>query len=66
MSYEISQGYCQSTTVIRAESLLNTPKAVLEVLKHFMSAIRSLINSPSKLCRVDERTDQGDRQMAQG
>jgi hypothetical protein len=38
---------------------LDTPKAVLEVLKHFMSAIRSLINSPSKLCRVDERAAKG-------
>ena len=31
----------------------------LEVLKHFMSAIRSLTNSPSELCRVDERTAKG-------
>jgi len=59
MSYEISQGYCRSSTVIRAESYLDTPKAVLEVLKHLMSAIRSLINSPSKLCRVDERAAKG-------
>jgi hypothetical protein len=28
-------------------------QAPLEVSKHFMSAICSLINSPSKLCRVD-------------
>jgi hypothetical protein len=33
---------------------LDTPKAVLKVLKHFMSAICSLINSPSKLCRLEE------------
>ena len=38
---------------------LNAPKALLKVLKHFMSAIRSLINSPSKLCRVDERAAKG-------
>jgi hypothetical protein len=30
-------------------------QAPLEVSKHFMSAICSLINSPSKLCRVDGR-----------
>jgi hypothetical protein len=34
---------------------LDAPKAVLKVLKHFMSAIRSLINSPSKLCCLEER-----------
>jgi hypothetical protein len=34
---------------------LDTPETVLKVLKHFMSAIRSLINSPSKLCRLEER-----------
>ena len=34
---------------------LDTPKAVLKVLKHFMSAIRSFINSPSKLCRLEDR-----------
>ena len=38
---------------------LDTPKALLEVLKHFMSAIRSFIDSPSKLCRVDERVAKG-------
>jgi hypothetical protein len=38
---------------------LDTPKALLEVLKHFMSAIRSFIDSPSKLCRVDERAQKG-------
>jgi hypothetical protein len=32
---------------------LNAAQAPLEVPKHFMSAICSLINSPSKLCRVD-------------
>jgi hypothetical protein len=31
----------------------------LKVPKHFMSAIRSLIDSPSKLCRVDGRVAKG-------
>ena len=34
---------------------LNAAQAPLKVPKHFMSAIRSLINSPSKLCRLEER-----------
>jgi hypothetical protein len=34
---------------------LDTPEARLKVLKHFVSAICSLINSTSKLCRIDER-----------
>ena len=38
---------------------LNAAQAPLKVPKHFMSAIRSLINSPSKLCRVDERAPKG-------
>jgi hypothetical protein len=29
------------------------PKALLKVLKHFISAIRSLINSSSKPCRLE-------------
>jgi hypothetical protein len=36
-------------------SYLDAPKALLKVLKHFMSTNCSLINSTSKLCRVDER-----------
>jgi len=31
----------------------------LKVLKHFMSTICSLINSTSKLCRIDERPAKG-------
>jgi len=38
---------------------LNAPKALLKVLKHFMSTICSLINSTSKLCRIDERPAKG-------
>src|SRR4029434_4064249 len=34
---------------------LVAPKARLKFLKHFMSTNCSLINSTSKLCRVDER-----------
>jgi hypothetical protein len=38
---------------------LNAAQTPLKVPKHFMSAIRSLINSMSKLCRVDERAAKG-------
>jgi hypothetical protein len=38
---------------------LDAPKALLKVLKHFMSTICSLINSTSKLCRIDERPAKG-------
>jgi hypothetical protein len=31
----------------------------LKVLKHFMSTICSLVNSTSKLCRIDERRAKG-------
>ena len=31
----------------------------MKVLKHFMSTICSLINSTSKLCRIDERAAKG-------
>jgi hypothetical protein len=40
-------------------SYLDAPKALLKVLKHFMSTICSLINSTSKLCRIDERPAKG-------
>jgi hypothetical protein len=40
---------------LELKSYLDAPKAVLKVLKHFMSTNCSLINSTSKLCRVDER-----------
>src|SRR4030095_4114874 len=40
---------------LKFNSYLDAPKALLKVLKHFMSAICSLINSTSKLCRIDER-----------
>ena len=38
---------------------LDAPKALLKVLKHFMSTICSLTNSTSKLCRIDERPAKG-------
>jgi hypothetical protein len=38
---------------------LDAPKALLKVPKHFMSVICSLINSASKLCRIDERPAKG-------
>ena len=59
MSHEIRQAYCRSTTVIRAESYLDTPKAVLEVLTHFTSAIRSLHQSPAETLSFDERATKG-------
>ena len=40
---------------LKFNSYLDAPKALLKVLKHFMSTNCSLINSTSKLCRVDER-----------
>jgi hypothetical protein len=44
---------------LELNSYLDAPKALLKVLKHFMSAICSLINSPAKLCRIDERAAKG-------
>jgi hypothetical protein len=44
---------------LELNSYLDAPKALLKVLKHFMSTICSLINSTSKLCRVDERVAKG-------
>jgi hypothetical protein len=38
---------------------LDAPQTPLKVLKHFMSTICSLINSASKLGRVDERVAEG-------
>jgi hypothetical protein len=38
---------------------LDAAQAPLKVPKHFMSAIRSLIDSTSKLCRVDGRVAKG-------
>ena len=38
---------------------LDAAQAPLKVPKHFVSAIRSLIDSTSKLCRVDERVAKG-------
>ena len=40
---------------LEANSYLDAPKALLKVLKHFMSTNCSLINSTSKLYRIDER-----------
>jgi hypothetical protein len=39
--------------------ILTLFQAPLKVPKHFMGAICSLINSTSKLCRVDERFAKG-------
>jgi hypothetical protein len=44
---------------LELNSYLDAPKALLKVLKHFMSAICSLINSTSKLCRINERPAKG-------
>jgi hypothetical protein len=44
---------------LERNSYLDAPKALLKVLKHFMSTICSLINSTSKLCRIDERVAKG-------
>ena len=44
---------------LKFNSYLDAPKALLKVLKHFMSTNCSLINSTSKLCRVDERPAKG-------
>ena len=44
---------------LELNSYLDAPKALLKVLKHFMSTICSLINSTSKLCRIDERPAKG-------
>ena len=44
---------------LELNSYLDAPKALLKVPKHFMSTICSLINSTSKLCRVDERVAKG-------
>jgi hypothetical protein len=38
---------------------LNGPKAILKVPDHFVSAIRSLVNSPPKLCRFDNHVARG-------
>jgi hypothetical protein len=44
---------------LELDSYLDAPKALLKLPKHFMSAICRLINSPSKLCRLDERAAKG-------
>jgi hypothetical protein len=44
---------------LELNSYLDAAKALLKVLKHFMSTICSLINSTSKLCRIDERPAKG-------
>jgi hypothetical protein len=44
---------------LKFNSYLDAPKALLKVLKHFMSTICSLINSTSKLCRIYERPAKG-------
>jgi hypothetical protein len=38
---------------------LNAPEAILKVANHFVSATRSLVNSPPKLCRIDNHVARG-------
>jgi hypothetical protein len=45
--------------VLELNVYLDAPQTLLKVLKHFMSTICSLINSTSKLGRVDERVAEG-------
>ena len=44
---------------LQLDVYLDAAQAPLKVPKHFVSAIRSLIDSTSKLCRVDERVAKG-------
>jgi hypothetical protein len=44
---------------LQLDVYLDAAQAPLKVPKHFVSAIRSLIDSASKLCRVDERVAKG-------
>jgi hypothetical protein len=44
---------------LELNSYLDAPKALLKVPKHFMSTICSLVNSTSKLCRIDRRPAKG-------
>ena len=37
----------------------NAPEAILKVPNHFVSATRSLVNSPPKLCRIDNHVARG-------
>ena len=47
------------TPILDLNGYLDGFKAALKVLQHFMSPICSLINSPSKLRRIDERVAKG-------
>src|SRR4030095_14613142 len=44
---------------LELNSYLDAPKALLKALKHLMSTICSLINSTSKLRRINERAAKG-------
>ena len=44
---------------LELNSYLDALQTLLKVLKHFMSTNCSLINSTSKLCRIDERPAKG-------
>jgi hypothetical protein len=60
ISYEENPDNAESLAALSAINLyLDVPKALLKVLKHFMSAIRSLINSPSKPCRFEGQVAKG-------
>ena len=48
-----------STWPLELDVYFDAAQAPLKVPKHFMSTIRGLINSPSKLCRVDGRVAKG-------
>jgi hypothetical protein len=60
ISYEENLDNAESLAVLSGINLyLDVPKALLKVLKHFFSAIRSLINSPSKPCRLEGQVAKG-------
>jgi hypothetical protein len=54
MAYEIGSAVSPGYGGSEFKFYLDAPKAPLKVPKHFMRAICSLINSPSKLCCVEE------------
>ena len=60
ISYDENLDNAESLAVLSGINLyLDVPKALLKVLKHFISAIRSLINSPSKPCRLERQVARG-------
>jgi hypothetical protein len=60
ISFEENLDNAESLAALSGINLyLDVPKALLKVLKHFFSAIRSLINSPSKPCRLEGQVAKG-------